>query len=62
MPLVIVAPGVTKPGSVAATPVSQVDLYPTLAELCDVPAPNNLQGQSLVPILRDPVQPGRGGP
>jgi arylsulfatase A-like enzyme len=60
VPLVIVAPGVTKPGSVAATPVSQVDLYPTLAELCDVPAPNNLQGQSLVPILRDPVQPGRG--
>jgi len=60
VPLVIVAPGVTKPGSVAATPVSQVDLYPTLAELCDVPAPNNLQGQSLVPILRDPAQPGRG--
>ena len=60
VPLVIVAPGVTKPGGVAATPVSQVDLYPTLAALCDVPAPNNLQGQSLVPILRDPTQAGRG--
>lgn len=60
VPLVIVAPGVTKPGGVAAAPVSQVDLYPTLAELCDVPAPTNLQGQSLVPILRDPTQAGRG--
>jgi arylsulfatase A-like enzyme len=60
VPLVIVAPGVTKPGGVAATPVSQVDLYPTLGELCDVPVPNNLQGQSLVPILRDPTQAGRG--
>jgi arylsulfatase A-like enzyme len=60
VPLVIVAPGVTPPGGVAAAPVSQVDLYPTLAELCDVPAPKNLQGQSLVPILRDPSRDGRG--
>ena len=31
VPLLIVAPGVTKPGTVAAAPVSHVDLYPTLA-------------------------------
>lgn len=60
VPLVIVAPGVTKPGGVAAAPVSQVDLFPTLAELCGVPAPTNLQGQSLVPMLRDPSATGRG--
>lgn len=60
VPLMIVAPGVTGAGGVAATPVSQVDLYPTLAELAGVRAPENLQGQSLVPILKDPSAKGRG--
>lgn len=60
VPLLIVAPGVTKPSSVAQAPVSQLDLYPTLAELCRVPPPANLQGQSLVPMLKDPSVPGRG--
>lgn len=60
VPLIIVAPGVTVPGGVVRSPVSLVDLYPTLAELCGVRAPTNLQGQSLVPMLRDPSQRGRG--
>jgi arylsulfatase A-like enzyme len=60
VPLFIVAPGVTKPGSVVKAPVSQVDLYPTLAELAGVKAPDNLQGQSLVPMLKDPAAKGRG--
>ena len=59
VPLLMVAPGVTRPAGVATAPVSQVDLFPTLAELCSVPAPSNLQGQSLVPLLADPRQPGR---
>jgi iduronate 2-sulfatase len=60
VPLLIVAPGVTTAAGVAKTPVSQVDLYPTLAELCDVRVPDGLQGQSLVPILKDPRAAGRG--
>ena len=60
VPMLIVAPGVTKAGSAAASPVSQVDLFPTLAELCGVQAPKNLQGQSLVPVLKDPSAEGRG--
>ncbi len=60
VPMLIVAPGVSKPGTVAAAPVSQVDLFPTLAELCGVKAPNNLQGQSLVPMLKDTNEEGRG--
>jgi len=60
VPLLIVAPGTATAGGVAKTPVSHVDLYPTLAELCDVPAPGGLQGQSLVPILKDTNQAGRG--
>jgi iduronate 2-sulfatase len=60
VPMLIVAPGVAQAGAAAATPVSQVDLFPTLAELCGIPAPKNLQGQSLVPILKDPSAKGRG--
>jgi arylsulfatase A-like enzyme len=54
VPLLVAAPGMAKTGGVAAAPVSHVDLFPTLAELCKVPAPKNLQGQSLVPMLKDP--------
>lgn len=60
VPLIIVAPGVSVRGGVARSPVSLVDLYPTLAELCGLRAPTNLQGQSLVPMLRDPSHRGRG--
>jgi len=60
VPLLIVAPGMAKTGTVVKTPVSLVDVYPTLAELCNVPAPDNLQGQSLVPMLKNPAEQGRG--
>ncbi|MDQ3623752.1 MAG: sulfatase [Verrucomicrobiota bacterium] len=60
VPLLIVAPGVAAKGAVAQSPVGQIDLYPTLAELCGVKAPANLQGQSLVPMLKDPAVKGRG--
>ncbi len=60
VPMLIVAPSAgTKPG-VVSTPVGQVDLFPTLAELCDVDVPSNLQGQSLVPMLKDNTAVGRG--
>ncbi len=60
VPLIIAGPGVTKPGSVAASPVGLVDLYPTLTELCDVKPTVTLQGQSLAPMLKDPAATGRG--
>lgn len=60
VPLVIAAPGRCQAGSVARAPVSQVDIFPTLAALCGVEAPKNLQGQSLVPLLADPAAAGRG--
>lgn len=60
VPLIMVVPGLTRPGSVIPAPVGLVDLYPTLAELCGVETPANLQGQSLVPMLRNPAEKGRG--
>ena len=60
VPLLVVAPGMSRPGTVAAAPVSQVDLYPTLAALCAVQSPATLQGQNLAPLLADPEAQGRG--
>jgi arylsulfatase A-like enzyme len=60
VPLLIVAPNVPKKGTVARTPVGLIDLYPTLTELCGVKAPGNLQGQSLVPMLKEANVEGRG--
>jgi iduronate 2-sulfatase len=60
VPLLIIAPGTTRPASVVAAPVSQLDLYPTLAAIAGVPAPANLQGQDLTPLLIDPSREGRG--
>jgi arylsulfatase A-like enzyme len=59
VPLLIVAPGASK-GSVAKSPVSQLDLFPTLAELCGIKPPANLQGQTLVPMLKNTLTEGRG--
>ncbi len=52
--LMIKAPGVTKPKQVCRRFVSLLDIYPTLAELCDLPAPTHLDGYSLVPLLKKP--------
>jgi arylsulfatase A-like enzyme len=39
--------------------VLNIDLAPTLLELAGVPVPAAVQGQSLVPVLRDAQAPGR---
>ena len=53
VPLMIVAPGVTKGGGRCARPVSLLDVYPTLAELCGTGKHGGLDGRSLLPLLRD---------
>jgi len=60
-PLIFVAPkgspGLAQ-GTTAGTriekPVSLLDIYPTLANLCGLPARDGLSGQSLVPLMADP--------
>jgi iduronate 2-sulfatase len=57
IPLIVVAPGITKPGTRASRGlVETVDLYPTLAELAGLPAPEvpqGIDGRSFVPTLRN---------
>lgn len=60
VPLLIIVPGAAKKGLAAKSPVSHIDLFPTLAELCGIKPPANVQGQSLVPMLNDPGAAGRG--
>ena len=55
IPILITAPGVSRPGSVCTWPVESVDIYPTLAELAGLPAPTGPQpidGLSLVGYLK----------
>ena len=65
VPLVIRAPGVAKPGGIAEHPVSLIDLYPTLVDLCGLEGDTrknekgaSLDGHSVRPFLEDP-QDGR---
>ncbi len=63
IPLLVVAPGVTRPGSSTAALVETVDVFPTLCELAGLPTPANvpqpMDGRSFVSVLRDPKAAGR---
>ena len=56
VPLMIRAPGVTRPRQRCDEPVSLQDLYPTLTELCGLETPAGVEGESLVPLLENPNQ------
>lgn len=51
VPLIIAAPEQKVKGSIAKNPAEMVDIYPTLADLAGLKAPDYLQGVSLVPVL-----------
>ena len=54
IPFIVVAPGVTAPGTVCEQPVDLSVLYPTLLELAGLEPCDECDGTSIVPLLRDP--------
>jgi choline-sulfatase len=50
--LLMRVPGVTRPGTPTDALVSLIDVMPTLLELCGAATPVNVQGRSLLPLLR----------
>ena len=69
VPLIVRAPGIAKAGGVAEQPVSLVDLFPTLIDLCGLTAETKknekgrpLDGHSLRPFLENPQTDKWSGP
>lgn len=52
MPFVIRWPGVVKPGSKPQALIQNIDYAPTFLEIAGIPAPADIQGTSIVPILK----------
>jgi arylsulfatase A-like enzyme len=54
VPLIISAPGVNGNGASCARIVESLDIYPTLVELCGLPKLAEIEGESLMPLLKEP--------
>ena len=54
VPLIIATPERFGAGQVCKKPVSLLDIFPTLTELCAHTSPSRLDGNSLVPLIKNP--------
>lgn len=56
VPLIVIAPGIQPART--DTIAELVDLYPTICDLASLEAPGHLEGDSLLPVLRNPQASG----
>ena len=54
VPLFVKTPGQSSGGCQSGRVVSLLDVYPTLVDLCELPPAPKLEGQSLLPLLKNP--------
>lgn len=52
VPLIVALPGSS--GAAVQSPVSLLDIYPTLSSLCGLTAPAGLEGHDLAPLVKNP--------
>lgn len=57
-PLIISYPGIPKPGEPARSIVETLDIFPTVCEVAGIKIPSHVDGQSLLPILKNPQVKG----
>ncbi|MDA0349132.1 MAG: sulfatase [Verrucomicrobia bacterium] len=57
-PLIVRVPGMQEPGVLTDALIETVDIYPTLAWLCGLPATERLEGNSFFNLLDDPDATG----
>ena len=53
-PLMISAPGLTRDRQ-CSQPVGLIDLYPTLVDFCGIKPKTDIEGRSIVPLLKNPA-------
>jgi arylsulfatase A-like enzyme len=52
--LMMVVPGITEKGVRCNRTVSMIDIYPTLIDICGLKPKEELEGKSLIPLLKNP--------
>ncbi len=57
-PLIISHSGLSAPGKPTGAIVETLDVFPTICDLAGIDAPSNLDGRSLIPILKNPDAKG----
>ncbi len=53
--LIFDVPGITKAGRICRRAAGMLDVYPTLSELCGLPLRKDLEGVSMLSLLKDPL-------